>query len=75
MRPAPRLSIGLPVYNGERYLAESLDCTAEPELREFRADYFGQCLDRRHRRNLPPYMKQDSPDPVHPPAAQYWRRP
>ena len=25
MRVAPRLSIGLPVYNGERYLAESLD--------------------------------------------------
>lgn len=25
MRAAPRLSIGLPVYNGERYLAESLD--------------------------------------------------
>jgi glycosyltransferase involved in cell wall biosynthesis len=25
MRIAPRLSIGLPVYNGERYLAESLD--------------------------------------------------
>jgi len=25
MTAAPRLSIGLPVYNGERYLAESLD--------------------------------------------------
>ena len=25
MRTAPRLNIGLPVYNGERYLAESLD--------------------------------------------------
>jgi glycosyltransferase involved in cell wall biosynthesis len=25
MRAAPRLSIGLPVYNGERYLAESLE--------------------------------------------------
>jgi hypothetical protein len=25
MRAAPRLSIGLPVYNGEKYLAESLD--------------------------------------------------
>ena len=25
MRPAPRLSIGIPVYNGENYLAETLD--------------------------------------------------
>lgn len=25
MTPHPRLSIGLPVYNGEEYLAESLD--------------------------------------------------
>jgi glycosyltransferase involved in cell wall biosynthesis len=25
LKPAPRLSIGLPVYNGEKYLAESLD--------------------------------------------------
>ncbi len=26
MRSSPRLSIGLPVYNGERYLAETLQC-------------------------------------------------
>ena len=29
MRAVPRLTIGLPVYNGEKYLAESLDyCSA-----------------------------------------------
>jgi glycosyltransferase involved in cell wall biosynthesis len=32
---SPRLSIGLPVYNGERYLAEALDCFLAQTFHDF----------------------------------------
>ena len=35
MRAAPRLSIGLPVYNGEKYLAESLDTLLGQSYEDF----------------------------------------
>lgn len=35
MNHAPRLSIGLPVYNGERYLAESLDSLLAQTYQDF----------------------------------------
>jgi glycosyltransferase involved in cell wall biosynthesis len=35
MRGAPRLSIGLPVYNGEKYLAESLDALLGQSYEDF----------------------------------------
>jgi glycosyltransferase involved in cell wall biosynthesis len=35
MRAAPRLSIGLPVYNGEKYLAESLDTLLGQSFEDF----------------------------------------
>jgi glycosyltransferase involved in cell wall biosynthesis len=35
MRAAPRLSIGLPVYNGEKYLAESLDALLGQSYEDF----------------------------------------
>jgi glycosyltransferase involved in cell wall biosynthesis len=35
MTPTPRLSIGLPVYNGERYLAEALDALLGQTYRDF----------------------------------------
>ena len=35
MRAAPRLSIGLPVYNGERYLGESLDALLGQSYEDF----------------------------------------
>lgn len=31
----PRLTLGLPVYNGERYLAESLDCLLAQTFKDF----------------------------------------
>jgi len=34
-RPKPRISIGLPVYNGERYLAEALDSLLAQSYSEF----------------------------------------
>ena len=33
--PAPTLSVGLPVYNGERYLAESLDALLAQTYADF----------------------------------------
>jgi glycosyltransferase involved in cell wall biosynthesis len=33
--PSPQLSIGLPVYNGERFLAEGLDCLLSQTFRDF----------------------------------------
>ena len=41
MSPSPRLTIGLPVFNGQEYLEESLDALAEPDLRRLRADHLG----------------------------------
>jgi glycosyltransferase involved in cell wall biosynthesis len=35
MRAAPRLSIGLPVYNGEKYLAESVDAILGQSYEDF----------------------------------------
>ena len=35
MRAAPRLSIGLPVYNGEKYLTESLDALLGQTYEDF----------------------------------------
>ena len=32
---SPRLSIGLPVYNGERYLAEAFDCFLAQTFQDF----------------------------------------
>jgi glycosyltransferase involved in cell wall biosynthesis len=34
-RQSPRLSVGLPVYNGERYLAEALDCFLAQTFQDF----------------------------------------
>ena len=45
MSTLPRLSIGLPVYNGERFLAESIEAPAWSELRRFRVDHLGQRFD------------------------------
>ena len=34
-KASPRLSIGLPVYNGERYLAQALECLLAQTFRDF----------------------------------------
>jgi glycosyltransferase involved in cell wall biosynthesis len=34
-QPSPRLSVGLPVYNGGRYLAEALDCFLAQTFQDF----------------------------------------
>ena len=34
-RSAPRVSIGLPVYNGERYLAQSIECLLGQSFTDF----------------------------------------
>ena len=43
---SPRVSVGLPVYNGVNYLAEALDFLDSPELRGFRDHHLGQCFVR-----------------------------
>ena len=35
VKPSPLLSIGLPVYNGERFLAQALDCLLAQTFRDF----------------------------------------
>ena len=35
VNPSPRLSIGLPVHNGERFLAQALDCLLTQTFRDF----------------------------------------
>jgi glycosyltransferase involved in cell wall biosynthesis len=60
MRAVPRLSIGLPVYNGEKYLAESIDALLGQSYEDFEliisdnASTDGTAGICRH------YMKQDS---------------
>ena len=49
----PRLTLGLPVYNGERYLAESLDALLGADLHRLRADHLRQRLNRSDRRRSP----------------------
>ena len=40
---SPRLSIGLPVYNGERYLAEILDCFLTQTFQDFELILLDDC--------------------------------
>ena len=68
MTSVPRLSIGLPVYNGEDFLAESLDSLLGQTYRGLRADHFGQRLDRRDRGHLPPLREAGLADQVYPAA-------
>ena len=48
----PRVGIGLPTYNGERYLEEALDALLAPGLPELRTVHLGQRLGPTDRRDL-----------------------
>ena len=50
---SPRVSIGVPVYNGERFLAQSLDSLLAQTFTDFELAGGGQLLHRRHRGDLP----------------------
>ena len=45
MSPAPLLSIGVPVYNGERYLAAALDSALWQEYAPMAQPYVARAVD------------------------------
>ena len=49
----PKVSIGLPVYNGEELLPEALDSILAQTFDDFEVVISGQRLDGCHARNLP----------------------
>lgn len=65
---APRVTLGMPVYNAERYLAETLDCLLAQDYRDFEivvsdnasTDRTAEiCLDYRHRDPRVSYHRND----------------
>jgi glycosyltransferase involved in cell wall biosynthesis len=60
MRPAPRLSIGLPVYNGEKYLAESFDALLGQTYDDFELIVSDNASTDGTAEICRRYMKQDS---------------
>ena len=74
MRAAPRLSIGLPVYNGEKYLAETLDSLLGQSYENFELIISDNASTDGTGWNLPSLHEARLPDPLHLPAAQHWRR-
>jgi hypothetical protein len=59
MRAAPRLSIGLPVYNGEKYLTESLDALLGQSFEDFELIISDNASTDDTARICKRYMKQD----------------
>jgi glycosyltransferase involved in cell wall biosynthesis len=68
MRTAPRLSIGLPVYNGEKYLAESLDALLGQSYEDFELIISDNASTDGTAEICRPYLKQD-------PRIRYIRQP
>ena len=71
MNAAPRLSVGLPVYNGENYLAESLDALLGQSYEDFELIISDNASTDGTADICRRYGKQDSQDPLYPPAAQH----
>ena len=59
MDASPRLSIGLPVYNGERFLAQALSLSADADFSRLRDHHQRQRLLRQHAADLPAYAQRD----------------
>lgn len=66
-RPAPTLTIGLPVYNGEKYLESALASLAAQTFTDYEAGDLRQRLDRPHRGDL---RRPRRSRPAHPVRAQ-----
>ena len=60
MRASPRISIGLPVYNGEKYLAESLDSLLDQSYENFELIISDNASTDGTAEICRRYMKQDS---------------
>ena len=71
MSTVPRLTIGLPVYNGERYLAESLDSLLAQTFEDYETDNFRQRFDGWYGRYLPALREAGLAGTLRPPTSQY----
>ena len=60
MNAVPRLTVGLPVYNGEKYLEKSIEALLSQRLSGLRAGHLRQCLDGRHPGHRRRFAKEDS---------------
>ena len=70
MSTAPRLTIGLPVYNGENYVAESLEALLGQSFIDFELIISDNGSTDNTSGICRRYEKQDSRIPLLPPAAQ-----
>ncbi len=71
MTAAPRLTVGLPVYNGENYLAESIDSLLGQSFEDFELIISDNASTDDTADICRSYQKQDSQDPLCPATAQY----
>ena len=66
-----RLTIGLPVYNGDNFLAESLQSLLGQTYDDFEIIISDNASTDGTADICKQYAKKDSTDPVHPPRLQY----
>ena len=71
MTAVPRLSIGLPVYNGENYLAEALEALLGQSYEDFELIISDNASTDGTAGDLPSLRKAGLTDPLCPPAAQH----
>ena len=74
MSTVPRLSIGLPVYNGEEYLAESLDALLGQSYEDFELVITDNASTDGTEDDLPPVREAGLPDPLRAAAEEHRRR-
>ncbi|CAM5282258.1 hypothetical protein STENM223S_11445 [Streptomyces tendae] len=74
MTAHPRLSIGLPVYNGEEYLAESLDALLGQTYEDFELVISDNASTDGTQDICRRYAAAGLPDPVHPAGPEHRRR-
>ena len=74
MTAPPRLSIGLPVYNGEEYLAEALDALLGQTYEDFELVISDNASTDGTQEHLPPVRRAGLAHPVHPATQEHRRR-
>ena len=73
MSTVPKLSVGLPVYNGSAYVAESIEALLGQTFEDFELIISDNASTDDTARHLPPLREAGLADPLLPAAAQ--RRP
>ena len=74
MKKAPRLSIGLPVYNGENYPAESIEALLGQSYEDFELIISDNASTDGTADICRRYEQKDLADPLFPAGAQHRRR-